>query len=56
MGISFVPIRALAFYNQRQKVLRVRLPTKFTRELVVVLRMHRKLSAHMEQFIANVLF
>ncbi|MGN6552858.1 MAG: LysR family transcriptional regulator [Verrucomicrobiota bacterium] len=56
MGVSFVPIRALALYNQRQKLVRVPLPSRFTRELVVVARKHRKLSAHLEQFIANVLF
>jgi DNA-binding transcriptional LysR family regulator len=56
MGISLVPIRALALYNQRQKVLRVRLASRFARELVVVVRKHRKLPAHIEQFIANVLF
>ncbi len=56
MGISFVPIRALALYNQRQKIQRIAFPPKFTRELVVVVRQHRKLPAHIEQFIANVLF
>jgi DNA-binding transcriptional LysR family regulator len=56
MGVSFVPIRALALYNRRQKLVRVPLPARFTRELVVVARKHRKLSAHLEQFIANVLF
>ena len=56
MGVSFVPIRALALYNQRQKLVRISLPARFTRELVVVLRKHRKLPAHLEQFIANVLF
>jgi len=56
MGVSFVPIRALALYNQRQKLVRVPLPTRFTRELVVVVRKHRKLPAHLDQFIANVLF
>jgi len=56
MGISFVPIRALALYNQKQKLLRVPLPARFTRELVVVLRKHRKLPIHLDQFIANVLF
>lgn len=56
MGVSFVPIRALALYNQRQKLLRVHLPARFTRELVVVVRKHRKMPAHIEQFIANVLF
>lgn len=56
MGISFVPVRALALYNQRQKLLRVPLPARFTRELVVVARKHRKMPAHIDQFIANVLF
>lgn len=56
MGISLVPIRALALYNQRQRIIRVPLAKRFTRELVVVVRKHRKLSAHLEQFIANVLF
>src|SRR5438552_521886 len=56
MGISFVPIRALALYNQRRKLFRVPTPTRFTRELVVIVRKHRKLPAHIDQFIANVLF
>jgi DNA-binding transcriptional LysR family regulator len=56
MGVSIVPIRALALYNQRQKLLRIPMPTRFTRELVVVVRRHRKLPAHIEQFIGNVLF
>ena len=56
MGISFVPIRALALYNQRRKLIRVTLPNRFTRELVVVIRKHRKTPTHIEQFIANVLF
>ena len=56
LGISFVPIRAMALYNQKQKLLRVPLPTRFTRELVVVVRKHRKLPSHIDQFIANVLF
>ncbi|MEY2428267.1 MAG: hypothetical protein QOJ40_1152 [Verrucomicrobiota bacterium] len=56
MGISFIPIRALAPYNQRRTLLRVRLPTRFTRELVVVVRKLRKTPDHLEQFISNVLF
>lgn len=56
MGVSFVPIRALALYNQRQKLVRVPLPPRFTRELVVVVRKHRTLPIHLDQFIANVLF
>jgi DNA-binding transcriptional LysR family regulator len=56
MGVSFVPIRALALYNQRHKVARVALPTKFTREVVVVVRKSRELPQHLEQFIENILF
>jgi DNA-binding transcriptional LysR family regulator len=56
MGASFVPIRALALYNQKRNVLRVPLPARFTRQLVVVVRKHRKMPAHIEQFITNVLF
>lgn len=56
MGASFVPTRALALYNQKQNLLRVPLPARFTRQLVVVVRKHRKMPAHLEQFIANVLF
>jgi DNA-binding transcriptional LysR family regulator len=56
MGVSFVPIRSLAPYNQRQKLVRIPLPTRFARELVVAVRKHRQLPEHLEQFIANVLF
>jgi DNA-binding transcriptional LysR family regulator len=56
MGVSFVPIRALALYNQRRRVLRVSIPSRFRRELVVVVRKHRKIPDHLNQFIANVLF
>jgi DNA-binding transcriptional LysR family regulator len=56
MGISFVPIRALARYNQKRTLLRVGLPERFTRQLVVVVRKHRKMPDHLQQFIANVLY
>ena len=56
MGASFVPIRALALYAQKRAFLRIPLPVRFTRQLVVVVRKHRKMPAHLEQFIANVLF
>jgi DNA-binding transcriptional LysR family regulator len=56
MGVSFVPIRALALYNQRRTLTRVPLPARFSREVVVVARKHRKLPAHLGQFIENVLF
>jgi DNA-binding transcriptional LysR family regulator len=56
MGISFVPIRALALYNQKRNLLRVKLPSRFTRQLVVVVRKNRKIPSHLDNFIANVLF
>jgi DNA-binding transcriptional LysR family regulator len=56
MGVSFVPIRALALYNQRRSLFRVPFQPRFTRELVVVIRKHRKTPEHLNQFIANVLF
>jgi DNA-binding transcriptional LysR family regulator len=56
MGVGLVPIRALALYNQKRKVVRVPLPIKFTRELVVIVRKHRKMPDHLIQFISNVLF
>jgi DNA-binding transcriptional LysR family regulator len=56
MGVSFVPIRALALYNQRPLVKRVTLPRRFTRELVVVVRKRRHIPDHVSKFIENVLF
>lgn len=56
MGVSFVPVRALALYGQKKTIQRLPLPEKFTRELVVVVRRHRKLPEHLKQFVGNVLF
>ncbi len=56
MGVSFVPVRALALYGQKKTLQRIPLPEKFTRELVVVVRRHRKLPEHLKEFVGNVLF
>jgi DNA-binding transcriptional LysR family regulator len=56
MGVSFVPIRALALYGQKRTFERVPLRERFTRELAVVVRKHRKTPRHIEQFVENVLF
>lgn len=56
LGVSFVPIRALALYGQKRNLQRVTLPQRFIRELVVVTRKHRKTPQHLGQFIENVLF
>jgi DNA-binding transcriptional LysR family regulator len=56
MGVSFVPIRALALYGQKRTFERVLLPERFTRELAVVVRKHRKTPQHLERFVENILF
>ncbi|MDB6140082.1 MAG: transcriptional regulator, LysR family [Verrucomicrobiaceae bacterium] len=56
MGVSLVPQRALALYRRREAIVEMALPARFTRELVVLTRKHRKLPAHVENFIANILF
>lgn len=56
MGISFVPIRALALYPRKESLARLPFPKRFERELVVVVRRHRKLPTHLENFVGNILF
>ncbi|MEP6667514.1 MAG: LysR family transcriptional regulator [Chthoniobacter sp.] len=56
LGISLVPIRALALYGRKQTLRRLPMRERFVRELVVVVRRHRKTPAHVAQFVANVLF
>lgn len=56
MGISLVPIRALALYSRKESLVRLPFPKRFERELVVIVRRHRKLPAHLSNFIENILF
>lgn len=56
MGVGFVPVRALALYGRKRALRRLLWPERFERELVVMVRRHRKLPTHMVQFIENVLF
>jgi DNA-binding transcriptional LysR family regulator len=56
MGVGFVPVRALALYGGKRSLRRLRWADRFVRELVVVVRRHRKLPDHLAQFIDNVLF
>jgi DNA-binding transcriptional LysR family regulator len=56
MGVSFVPIRALALYGRKRMLERLSWSDRFTRELVVVVRHNRKIPGHLDQFIRNVLF
>jgi DNA-binding transcriptional LysR family regulator len=56
MGVSLVPIRALALFGQKHHIQRLTAPDPFVRELVVVTRRHRKLPGHLKQFIEHILF
>jgi DNA-binding transcriptional LysR family regulator len=56
MGIGFVPTRALAIYGQKKNLARLQFPVRFERELVVVIRKHRKQPAHLVEFTKNILF
>ncbi|HXQ80314.1 MAG TPA: LysR family transcriptional regulator [Opitutaceae bacterium] len=56
MGVSLVPIRALALYGTKQTLRRLPWPDRFVRELIVVVRRNRRIPEHLEQFIGNVLF
>lgn len=56
MGISLVPIRALALYGRKHSMRRLALPKRFSRELVVVMRQHGKMPGHLTHFVENVLF
>lgn len=56
MGVSFVPIRALALYPNKRNVRRIALPARFSRELVVATRRRRPMPAHLDHFVENVLF
>jgi len=56
MGVSFVPMRALALYGRKKSLTRLHLPDRFERELVIVMRRHRKQPQHLADFIKNILF
>jgi DNA-binding transcriptional LysR family regulator len=56
MGVSLVPQRALALYRRRQSIERLAFEPRFSRDLVVVTRKHRKLPSHVSAFVDNVLF
>ncbi len=56
MGISLIPIRALALYGRKRNLERLDFPQRFQRELIVAMRRQRKSPDHLTQFVANVLF
>ncbi len=56
MGLSLVPQRALALYRRRESIEMLDFSSRFSRDLVVLVRKHRKLPEHVEAFIENILF
>lgn len=56
MGVSLVPKRALALYGQKKTLARLPMKNCFERELVVVMRRHRKKPEHLAKFVENILF
>ena len=56
MGVAMVPQRALALYRRRQAIVRLSLPERFSRDVVVVTRKHRRVPAHVAEFVKNILF
>jgi DNA-binding transcriptional LysR family regulator len=55
MGVSIVPIRALALYGRKRGLQRLPMRERFVRDLVVVHR-HGKIPEYLRQFVSNVLF
>ena len=56
MGVGFVPIRALALYGQKKNIARLHFSARYERELVVIMRKHRKQPPHLAEFVKNILF
>ncbi|HEY1048359.1 MAG TPA: LysR family transcriptional regulator [Prosthecobacter sp.] len=55
-GLALVPRRALALYRRKESIVTLPLKDFFEREVVAVTRKHRKLPAHVERFVENILF
>lgn len=56
LGVSLVPIRALALYGRKRTLRRLPWPKRFSRQLVVVTRSPAKATPHLAEFVRNVLF
>jgi DNA-binding transcriptional LysR family regulator len=56
VGASLVPQRALALYARRQSLVRLPWPSRFERELVVVVRRQRNTPVHIRRFVDHILF
>ena len=56
MGVAMVPQRSLAIYRRKASITRLKMPESFSRDIVVVTRKHRRVPAHVTQFVENILF
>jgi DNA-binding transcriptional LysR family regulator len=56
LGVALVPQRALALYRRKQSIIRLKLPDRFVREVVVVTRKHRRVPPHVTEFVSSILF
>jgi DNA-binding transcriptional LysR family regulator len=56
MGCSIVPARALALYPHKKSIQRLAYPSRFERELVVLIRRRQKTPAHISAFVSHILF
>jgi len=56
MGVAMVPERALALYRRRQSITVLPSSERFSREVVVATRRHRKQPVHITHFIESILF
>jgi DNA-binding transcriptional LysR family regulator len=56
MGVSFVPIRALALYGRKKRLVRLPMKSRFERQLIVLTRKRRKQPDHLKEFVKNILF
>lgn len=56
MGLSIVPVRALASYGRRKSIVRLPFRSRFERQLVVLARRGRRLPEYVQSFFDRILF
>jgi len=56
LGVSFVPHRALALYSRKNRIRRIPMSERFSRQLSVVVRRHKALSNSVQMFVDGILF
>lgn len=56
MGVAMVPERALALYRRKRSIIAIPTKERFSREMVVATRRHRRLPNHVMEFVEDILF